>query len=44
MEAKTTGNRQQPWNKGKLIGQKAPFKFKEILDYAARCAPGDPSL
>ena len=21
---------QEPWNKGKLVGQKAPFKLKEI--------------
>lgn len=26
--AKTT--RREPWNKGKLVGQKAPFKLKEI--------------
>jgi hypothetical protein len=25
----TTTNR-EPWNKGKLVGQKAPFKLKEI--------------
>jgi hypothetical protein len=22
--------RREPWNKGKLVGQKAPFKLKEI--------------
>jgi hypothetical protein len=22
--------RRQPWNKGKIVGQKAPFKFKDI--------------
>lgn len=21
---------QEPWNKGKLVGQKAPFKLKDI--------------
>ncbi len=28
----TTGNRihREPWNKGKLVGQKAPFKLKDI--------------
>ena len=32
-----------PWNKGKLVGQKAPFKLKEIwairvrLQIASRC-------
>jgi hypothetical protein len=30
MEASYTGHRHEPWNKGKLVGQKAPFKFKEI--------------
>ena len=27
-----------PWNKGNLVGQKAPFKLKEIPDYAATSA------
>jgi len=28
----TTGNpiHREPWNKGKLVGQKAPFKLKDI--------------
>lgn len=28
----TTGNvtRREPWNKGKIVGQKAPFKLKDI--------------
>jgi integrase len=30
MEATTTLNRREPWNKGKLVGQKAPLKLKEI--------------
>ncbi len=30
MEATTTPNRREPWNKGKLVGQKAPLKLKEI--------------
>ena len=25
-----TDSRREPWNKGKLVGQKAPFKLKEI--------------
>jgi hypothetical protein len=25
-----TESRREPWNKGKLVGQKAPFKLKEI--------------
>jgi len=28
---------QEPWNKGKLVGQKAPFKLKEI--FTTRLAP-----
>jgi len=23
----------EPWNKGKIVGQKAPFKLKDIPDY-----------
>ena len=25
-----TRNHREPWNKGKLVGQKAPFKLKDI--------------
>jgi integrase len=31
MEMISTPTRREPWNKGKLIGQKVPFKLKEIL-------------
>ena len=30
MESSPVAQRPQPWNKGKLVGQKAPFKLKEI--------------
>ena len=30
MSASTTSAHREPWNKGKLVGQKAPFKLKEI--------------
>lgn len=30
MELTHTEHHREPWNKGKLIGQKAPFKLKEI--------------
>ena len=30
MEGKHAYHRHEPWNKGKLVGQKAPFKLKEI--------------
>ena len=30
MEENTEARRTQPWNKGKLVGQKTPFKLKEI--------------
>jgi hypothetical protein len=30
MEAKRAVHRPEPWNKGKLVGPKAPFKLKEI--------------
>ena len=30
METNATAARRQPWNKGKIVGQKAPFKLKDI--------------
>ncbi len=30
MEAKATATQREPWNKGKIVGQKAPFKLKDI--------------
>jgi hypothetical protein len=30
MESIATSGRHEPWNKGKIVGQKAPFKLKEI--------------
>jgi hypothetical protein len=30
MESIATLGRHEPWNKGKIVGQKAPFKLKEI--------------
>ena len=30
MEMFSTSQHREPWNKGKLVGQKAPFKLKEI--------------
>lgn len=30
MEISNTFKYREPWNKGKLVGQKAPFKLKEI--------------
>ncbi len=30
MESISTSNGREPWNKGKLVGQKAPLKLKEI--------------
>jgi hypothetical protein len=43
METNTANAARQPWNKGKLVGQKCPFKLKEIwairirLQIASRC-------
>jgi hypothetical protein len=43
METTTADTVREPWNKGKLVGQKAPFKLKEIwairirLQIAHRC-------
>ena len=30
MEARHTEHQHEPWNRGKLVGQKVPFKLKEI--------------
>lgn len=30
MEANSNTVHHEPWNKGKIVGQKAPFKLKEI--------------
>jgi hypothetical protein len=30
MESVATVVHREPWNKGKIVGQKAPFKVKEI--------------
>ena len=30
MEESSNKSSREPWNKGKLVGQKAPFKLKEI--------------
>ena len=32
MEIINTFNHREPWNKGKLVGQKAPFKLKDLGD------------
>jgi hypothetical protein len=43
MDTSTAVTARQPWNKGKLVGQKAPFKLKKIwairirLQIASRC-------
>jgi hypothetical protein len=43
MDTSTAITARQPWNKGKLVGQKMPFKLKEIwairirLQIASRC-------
>ncbi len=30
MESNANAVRREPWNKGKIVGQKAPFKLREI--------------
>lgn len=30
MDTSTCNAHHEPWNKGKIVGQKAPFKIKEI--------------
>ena len=36
MEAKATATHREPWNKGKIVGQKALFKLKDIWALRAR--------
>src|SRR6266566_6629614 len=36
MESSNTAQRHEVWNKGKLVGQKAPFKLKEIWSIRVR--------
>jgi hypothetical protein len=36
MEANATAGRRAPWNKGKIVGQKAPFKLKPMVDCFGR--------
>jgi hypothetical protein len=37
MDTTITAARREPWNKGKLVGQKAPLKVKDI--WAIRVHP-----
>ena len=30
MESNVNTKHREPWNKGKIVGQKAPFKLKDI--------------
>jgi len=30
MGSTTSADHREPWNKGKIVGQKAPFKLKDI--------------
>lgn len=30
MESNVSAVQREPWNKGKIVGQKAPFKLKDI--------------
>jgi hypothetical protein len=36
METSTTITARQPWNKGKLVGQKTPLKLKETWAIRSR--------
>jgi integrase len=35
--------RREPWNKGKIVGQKAPLKLKDIWELRVRLADGEPN-
>ena len=43
METNATAARRQPWNKGKIVGQKAPFKVKDIWALRVRLQSQDRS-
>jgi len=36
MEAAANSVHREPWNKGKIVGQKAPFKLKDIWSLRVR--------
>jgi hypothetical protein len=36
MEAAGNATHREPWNKGKIVGQKAPFKLKDIWTLRVR--------
>jgi hypothetical protein len=38
MESAHVAQRREPWNKGKLVGQKAPFKPQGDLGYSGPLA------
>jgi hypothetical protein len=40
MESNVKAACREPWNKGKVIGQKAPFKVKDIWALRARLHMG----
>ena len=47
MEGNATATHREPWNKGKIVGQKAPFKLKDIWALRVRLQmprAGPPSL
>lgn len=46
MEESSNNPRHEPWNKGKLVGQKAPLKLKDIQEcrYAPRAARNLPPV
>jgi hypothetical protein len=36
MDTNATAVHREPWNKGKIVGQKAPFKLKDIWALGVR--------
>jgi len=40
-QSSTAGQRREPWNKGKLVGQKSPLRLKDAADrqaYSRSCS------
>jgi len=42
METNATVDHHEPWNKGKIVGQKAPFKLKDIWALSSSLADSEP--
>lgn len=42
MASVTSAIHREPWNKGKIVGQKVPFKLKDKYSVEVMCRTGTP--